>query len=65
MVLYYIKINSSVDTRTVSYPPDVNSTVLTSLRPNTLYALQLLISNGAYNVSSETVTEETLDGGNY
>ncbi|PIK62300.1 putative usherin [Apostichopus japonicus] len=62
VVLYYIKINSSVDTRTVSYPPDVNSTVLTSLRPNTLYALQLLISNGAYNVSSETVTEETLDG---
>ncbi|KAJ8045141.1 Usherin [Holothuria leucospilota] len=59
---YYIKINSTEGTKTLSFPPGTNATLLTDLRPNTLYEFHLVISNGAYNVTSNPVMAETLDG---
>ncbi|XP_033110841.1 usherin-like [Anneissia japonica] len=59
----YVVFNtaSSVE-QSRSFPPGIDGAVIGGLQPNSYYEFRIVIYNGAYNVSSDPATAETLDG---
>lgn len=61
--LYFLTVNSTQGSQTLSLDPSVTSTVISDLQPNTEYTVSLTVSNGAHNITSPEVTCTTDDGG--
>ncbi|KAK1793453.1 hypothetical protein P4O66_011830 [Electrophorus voltai] len=60
--LYFLTVNSTQESQTLSLDPSMTSAVISDLQPNTEYTLSLTVSNGAHNISSPEVMCTTLHG---
>ncbi|XP_030630773.1 LOW QUALITY PROTEIN: usherin [Chanos chanos] len=60
--LYTLWFNSTQQNRSLTFPPGVNSAVISDLRPSTEYHISVSVSNGPHSVPSETVSCITADG---
>ncbi|KAM6979899.1 usherin [Aplochiton taeniatus] len=59
---YTLRVNSTVVSQTLTFPPGLVSVEIGDLRPSTFYSVSLQVSNGAHNISSTELSATTPDG---
>lgn len=63
--LYFLRVDSTQESQTLTFGPSVTSVLISDLQPNTEYTLSLTVSNGPHNITSPEVTCTTADGGEF
>lgn len=60
---YFLTIESAQSSQILTFPAEINSTVISDLWPSMTYVVSLQVSNGAHNTTKAIVNVTTKDGG--